>query len=83
MRLLLRYLRPQAGAALVALSCAALNQVLLLLDPIILRRIIDIYGLNPRFAGRTVPKESRAPSAGGNRGLLSGVGYKELESTDM
>lgn len=46
MRLLLRYLRPQARVAAAALVCAALNQLLLLLDPLILRRIVDAYAPN-------------------------------------
>ena len=47
MQLLWRYLRPLARQVLLALFLAALAQILGLLDPIILGRIIDQYVLNP------------------------------------
>lgn len=50
MNLLLRYLRPHRTAVIGALACCAGNQLLLLMDPLIVRRIIDRYAVN--FAGR-------------------------------
>jgi ATP-binding cassette subfamily B protein len=44
MKLLLRYLRQHRRTALAALSITAVHQVLVLLDPLILRRIVDSLG---------------------------------------
>lgn len=43
LKLLFRYIRPHAGMMALALFFTALNQVCLLLDPLILRRIMDTY----------------------------------------
>jgi ATP-binding cassette subfamily B protein len=48
MNLLYRHLRRHARLVFQALFCAGANQLLLLLDPLILRRIIDGYALQAR-----------------------------------
>jgi len=48
MNLLYRHLRKHARLVFMALFCAGANQLLLLLDPLILRRIIDGYALQAR-----------------------------------
>jgi len=48
MNLLYRHLRHHARLVFLALFCAGANQLLLLLDPLILRRIIDGYALQAR-----------------------------------
>ena len=48
MNLLYRHLRKHARLVFQALFCAGANQLLLLLDPLILRRIIDGYALQAR-----------------------------------
>lgn len=47
MQVLLRYLRPLRWRVLLALALAATAQILALVDPLILGRIIDQYVLNP------------------------------------
>ena len=51
MNLLFHHLRKHARLAFWALFCAGANQLLLLLDPLILRRIIDGYALQARHLG--------------------------------
>jgi ATP-binding cassette subfamily B protein len=48
MNLLYRHLRKHARLVFQALFCAGANQLLLLLDPLILRRIVDGYALQAR-----------------------------------
>jgi ATP-binding cassette subfamily B protein len=48
MNLLFRHLRKHARLVFLALFCAGANQLLLLVDPLILRRIIDGYALQAR-----------------------------------
>ena len=48
MRLLWKYLNPQRKYILIALLCAALNQVLSMIDPILFGKIIDNYA-NPEI----------------------------------
>ena len=48
MSLLYRHLRKHARLVFLALACAGANQLFLLLDPLILRRIIDGYALQAR-----------------------------------
>ena len=47
MKLLLTYLRQYWKLVLLALVLAAINQVFSLLDPLIVRRVIDSYALHP------------------------------------
>ena len=48
MSLLFRHLRKHARLVFLALFCAGTNQLLLLVDPLILRRIVDGYALQGR-----------------------------------
>src|ERR1051325_11526643 len=49
--LLANYLRSHGGTLLMALGCAWVNQVFLMVDPLIFRRVLDQYAVAP--GGRT------------------------------
>jgi len=51
MKVLRKYLRPLRWWILLALVLAGLGQILDLVDPLILGRIIDDYALNPGGRG--------------------------------
>jgi ATP-binding cassette subfamily B protein len=64
MRLLWKYFYPQRRFILIALICAALNQVLSMIDPIIFGKIIDNYA-NP---------DAKLPESQLVRGVLAWLG---------
>ncbi len=51
MKIIWKYLKPFKGLLFLAMSLAAISQVLELIDPIIFGKIIDLYAVNPD--GRT------------------------------